>query len=151
MVLAKDGKPLHPQEFAALPEDEQASLQKILQGLEHELNEALHVTRRMEHELEEKMADLVRRVGQSVVDVAVEELQVQFSDSVPLVGYLQEVEKDILGPYYVVPIAHGGPRTRRDLSGPAAASLQKSMCSWIISRASMRLSSSNTTPRFRGY
>ncbi len=96
IVPARNGKPISAQDFAGLPEAEQAALKEVLQELEHDLNETLHQARQRDRELDEEMSQLVRRVGQAVVDLALDELKAKFADCEAIVQYLDAVRKDIL-------------------------------------------------------
>ncbi|MFQ5615302.1 MAG: Lon protease family protein [Anaerolineales bacterium] len=96
IVPAQDGQPLPPNAIASMPEEQREALSKILHDLEHDLSETLHRARKLEHETEDEMEQLVRRVAASVVDVAVGELKEQFSTCDALVGFLDDAHQDIL-------------------------------------------------------
>jgi lon-related putative ATP-dependent protease len=96
IVPGKDGQPLQPQELAQLTEEQQAAWKKTNHDLQHELNEAVHMARKLELEAQDNLEDLKRRVASSVVDVAMEELKEEFAAFEKVINYLEQLHQDIL-------------------------------------------------------
>lgn len=96
IVPAKNNKPLQQEEFESLTDEEKAAWKKTNQALQHELNEALYQTHKLEEKAADNLQDLKKRVAGSVVDVAMAELKKQFGDHKEISAYLGEVHQDIL-------------------------------------------------------
>jgi lon-related putative ATP-dependent protease len=96
IVLVKDDQPVQPPAFVALPQEEQDAWKETHHTLQHELNEVLHLARKMEIEAQNEQEDLKRRVASSVVDVALAELKEQFTSYDKVVDYLEQVHIDIV-------------------------------------------------------
>lgn len=96
IVPAENNKPLQPQEFQALPDEQKAAWRKTQQALQHDLNEAVYQAHKLEAEAEDQLEDLKKRVAGSVVDVALSGLEDQFTTNDKVSTYLAEVHKDIL-------------------------------------------------------
>jgi lon-related putative ATP-dependent protease len=96
IVPAKNNKPLEPQEFAALSDEDKTAWKKTYQALQHDLNEAVYQAHKLEAEAEDSLEDLKKRVAGSVVDVALAELEKQFTDHEEISAYLANIHKDIL-------------------------------------------------------
>ena len=96
IVPIRDGKPISPQMMAGLPDEEQEAWRKIEHELEHVLNETMYQIRMLERDSEIDVGKLVREVGQSVVDVFMEELIAEYQEYEQVVEYLTAVHDDIL-------------------------------------------------------
>jgi lon-related putative ATP-dependent protease len=96
IVPSKDGQPLQQQEFASLAEEEKATWKETYHYLQHDLNEVIYQARKMELEAQNDLEDLKRRVANSVVDVAMEELKRAFSSHEKVTAYLDQVHEDII-------------------------------------------------------
>lgn len=96
IVPARDNKPLQPQEFAALSNEEKAAWRKTQQGLQHSLNEAVYQAHKLEAETEDNLEALTKRVAGGVVEIAMAELEQNFSGYDKLSAYLSELQQDIL-------------------------------------------------------
>jgi lon-related putative ATP-dependent protease len=92
----KEGKPMSEEELKALSEEERESLRNRSNSLHAEMNEAIAKIRRMEKEFQEAERKLDQDVGQSVVGQYFEDLKEKYQDLSKVVGYLNEVEQDIL-------------------------------------------------------
>jgi lon-related putative ATP-dependent protease len=92
----KDGKPLSEEELKALTEEERENLRKRSAALHEEMNEAIRKIRRMEKEFAEAEKKLDQDVALSVVGHYIDELAEKYKDLPAVVGYLREVETDIL-------------------------------------------------------
>ena len=91
------GQPIPPEALAQLSQEEQLAWREKAHKLEHEVvEEAVREIQNMETKTKEKMRELVRDVGGSVVDRALEELKKHYADGQEVCEYLEEVHKDIL-------------------------------------------------------
>ena len=96
IVPAKNNKPLQPQEFAALSNEEKAAWRKTQQGLQHNLNEAVYQVHKLEAETEDNLEALTKRVAGGVVEIALAELEQNFGSYDKISAYLSELQQDIL-------------------------------------------------------
>lgn len=96
IVPSQEGQPLQSQDIASLSEEQQTAWKETYHDLQHALNEVVHQVRKMELEASNELEELERRVASSVVDVALDELSVQFSAYEKVVQYLDLVHTDIL-------------------------------------------------------
>lgn len=96
ILPTKDGQPLDPDAFSALSEEEQAAWQELQNKLEKELANVMYAAREIQNSAQDRMDELVQRVAASVVDVAISELQDQFSQHQGLSPYFESVREDIL-------------------------------------------------------
>ena len=92
----KEGKPLNEEELKALSEEERESLRERSNTLHAEMNEAIVKIRRMEKEFQEAEKKLEQESAHSAVGPYIEELTEKYHDLPQVIGYLREVEGDIL-------------------------------------------------------
>jgi len=97
LPISDGGQPLPPEALLQLPKEAQQELKQTIHTLEHEVvEEAVREIQTLEIETKEKMKDLVRKVGGSVVDRALAEIKKRYADEEEVCIYLDEVNKDIL-------------------------------------------------------
>ena len=96
IVPSRDGKPLQPQEFTALSEEEKAKWRETFHQMQHELNETIYQARKLEKESEDELEELKRRVASSVVDLTMVDIKQQSTDLPEMSTYLERVHKDVL-------------------------------------------------------
>jgi predicted ATP-dependent protease len=96
IIPAADGKPLTPEQFAALPQDEQDSWKKTSRALEHQLEDTLRSLRDHETKVQKKLQDLVRKVASSVVELSLEPISQLFAKSEEVLEYLEHLKTDII-------------------------------------------------------
>lgn len=96
IIPASDGKPLKPEEFAALPQEAQDSWRETSRGLEHQLEETLRRLRDHESKAQEKLQELVRKVASSVVELSLEPTSLLFAESEEVLHYLEHLKVDII-------------------------------------------------------
>jgi predicted ATP-dependent protease len=96
IIPAKDEKALSPEQFAAMPPDEQDQWREVSHELDHELEETMHRLRDFEGQARESLQDLVRKVASSVVLLALEPLKQNYQAQDEVVDYLQHVQEDII-------------------------------------------------------
>ena len=91
------GQPIPPEALAQLPKEAQVAWREKAHKLEHEVvEEAVREIQNMETQTKEKMRELVRNVGGSVIDRAFDELKKHYAAEDEVCDYLDEVHKDIL-------------------------------------------------------
>ncbi|NIM95524.1 MAG: AAA family ATPase [Anaerolineales bacterium] len=96
IIPAKEGKPLTPEQFTALPKDEKEKWRAVARDLERELENSLRRLREHEGEARNSIQDLVRKVANSVVSVAFEPIKEIHADHEELCNYLSAMEEDIV-------------------------------------------------------
>lgn len=93
----RDGKPLLPEAFDALPEEERRKFEAARRQIEEELGEALRAARALEKSAKESQGALDQKVAASVADHRIDELKAKYAAFEETVLYLDEVRRDIVG------------------------------------------------------
>jgi lon-related putative ATP-dependent protease len=96
IVPAKDGQPLPPQTVASMPQEAQQAWRETARALEGEAEDTLRQLRSQETKTQEAMRDLVRSVASGVVEQRMKALKQSYSDNEPVLGYLDEMQQDVL-------------------------------------------------------
>jgi len=96
IIPAAEGKPLTPEQFSALPKDEQEQWREVSHELEHELEDTMRQVRDLETKAQEMLSGLVRKVGSSVAKLSLEPLKQTFAELDRVSAYLLQVENDIV-------------------------------------------------------
>jgi lon-related putative ATP-dependent protease len=96
IIPAAEGKPLTPEQFAALPQEEQDAWREKSRVLEHQLEETLRSLRDHESKAQEKLQELVRKVASSVVELSLEPINQLFAKSEEVLQYLEHLKTDII-------------------------------------------------------
>ena len=92
----KDGKPLEPDAFHALPEDEQQRLRTEMERLGAEVQEFLHQLPIWTRELSRHIRELDREVTTAAVRHLTDELRARFIGQPDVIAYLDAVEADVV-------------------------------------------------------
>ncbi len=92
----KDGKPLSEEELKVLADEQREELRQKSTTLHTEMNEAIRKIRKMEKEYQEKEKKLDQDVAMYVVGHHMEELRDKYKDLPQVMGYLKDVQEDIL-------------------------------------------------------
>jgi len=92
----KDGEVIPPDELAKLPEEEQEKLQNKVTDLQKEAQRLLQKLPHWQREIKEKQKEFNREVIQYTVSPLLQDLRDTFADNVNVLGYLSDVEKDII-------------------------------------------------------
>ncbi len=93
---APQGKPLSPDEFAALPESERERLAASAGALEEEVENALRRLRQLERDARDAHEKLVSDVAAGATRQLIRELRERFAGLDALQRYLDHVEKDLV-------------------------------------------------------
>jgi lon-related putative ATP-dependent protease len=91
-----EGRPLNEQEFLALEDAVREPIRQRREALEAELKRALKEARTWEKEANRRLQTLNREVALHVVGGLIEDLQEKYQDLPEVVGYVNEVEEDIV-------------------------------------------------------
>jgi lon-related putative ATP-dependent protease len=92
----KEGKPLGEEELKALSDEDREQLRQKSTQLHTVMNEAIRKIRKMEKEYQEKEKKLDQDVALYVVGHHMEELREKYKDLPQVIGYLNDVQEDIL-------------------------------------------------------
>ena len=92
----RDGEVIAPDAFEKLPEDEQRRLQKDIEELGGMLQKAMQDMPKRIREIRARIAELDNQVTRFAVSGLIEDLVTQYSVHAEVVGYLREVERDLI-------------------------------------------------------
>jgi predicted ATP-dependent protease len=92
----RDGQPLGPDEFAALPEEQRARLKAAVEEFEEELEKLLHEIPRWRRQGREKERALKRAVTSRAVDALIDELSKDYEAHDDVQRYLALVKQDVI-------------------------------------------------------
>ncbi len=91
----KNGKPVAPEEFQALPDNERAEFERALEELQTELQESLERAPIWMQQAREKIRDLNRQTATLVAGRLLEALFTKYREMSGAVKFLKQVQKDI--------------------------------------------------------
>jgi lon-related putative ATP-dependent protease len=139
LTAARNGEGIGPEEFARLPEVEQATIRKALEGLEDELGAILARIRRSEREKRGQVADLDRTVAASVVGHLLTDVRDSFSGIAPVMAWLADLEADVIAHAgeFVAASGDGGstiPAALRSALGTDAISFRRYSVNVLVDR-----------------
>jgi len=96
LAPAPEGRPLSPEQFAALPEPVRERLAAAAEPIETRLEAALRQLRHLEREARAAHERLVRDTAAAATRALVQELRDDFAGIAPVHRYLDEVEEDLV-------------------------------------------------------
>jgi predicted ATP-dependent protease len=96
LASLRDGKTISPQEFHELPEDEQQKIKDDTEELEQQLHAALQKMPVLIGEAREKTKALNEKTARFAVEHMIETIKAKFEDLPQVVGYLENVEGDVV-------------------------------------------------------
>ncbi len=96
IVPLKDGRPLPPEAFQALPEAEREQFAAQYAELERFAGETVQQLRDNERQAQQALQDLDREVVASVVGRAADDLKARYAEHEEVAEYLEEVRSDII-------------------------------------------------------
>jgi lon-related putative ATP-dependent protease len=96
IIPAAEGKPITPEQFAALPQEEQDEWRETSKALEHQLEETLRSLRDHEGVVQEELQELVRKVASSVVELSMEPINQLFAQNEEVLEYLELLKVNII-------------------------------------------------------
>ena len=140
LAMVKGEEVLGPDDFKALPPEEQAARRTRLQSLESELELLLRHLPTWEREGREQLAALDREVIRSTAGPIVAEVRAAFADLTDVVAHLADVESDVIArAQEFVAAATGpeapGPGPLRALAVEEAASLRRYRVNLLVDHA----------------
>ncbi|MHB8156071.1 MAG: Lon protease family protein [Desulfocucumaceae bacterium] len=91
----KDGKKLSMDEYEALPRETQEEMEKKGRGMQQRLDESLSITRQMERETKQKIADLDKQIVIVAAGPLVQKIQQNYGRYPGVEEYLQGILEDI--------------------------------------------------------
>jgi lon-related putative ATP-dependent protease len=92
----QDGRPMAPEQFAALPDFVRAAIEARGQELQQEINRTVSQIRRLEKQALEALRALDQEIARFVVHPLVEEVREQFDGLERVQAYLDAVEQDLI-------------------------------------------------------
>ncbi len=96
LVPLRNGEPMDPAAYGALPEAERKSREAGRRAVEHGLEDTLRQIRELEKATADSQRALDKQVAASVVDHQIDELKAKYGAHVETAGYLDEVRGDLL-------------------------------------------------------
>jgi len=93
---ARDGEVLSPEEYEALPAEARSRLQATVEELKESLEKLLRQLPRWQRERRGRLRELQQDVVRTAVHALIEELRERFQALPDVVGYLDEVEQDVI-------------------------------------------------------
>jgi predicted ATP-dependent protease len=96
LAPARNGEVLAPDDFRRLPEADRASIRAEIEMLEGDLGDVLHQVPHWQRETRTRLRDLNREVIGAAVGHLIDELRDRFGQQPAVVGYLADVERDII-------------------------------------------------------
>ncbi|GAB3444962.1 Lon protease family protein [Insolitispirillum peregrinum] len=91
-----DGEVVSADDFANLPEEQQAEWKARMQGLQDELENALRQVPRWEREKREQVRTLNKETADAAVSHLIDDLQQDYDSASPAAAYLRAVHDDVL-------------------------------------------------------
>lgn len=92
----KGGKPIEPQEYETLPDEEKEGIRKNQEEVNTKIRETLRKIKALEKATREKVEKLNQEVATFVIEPFIEELRDDFRDVKEVPEYLNDVKADIL-------------------------------------------------------
>ena len=96
LAPVRDGEVLKPDEFKALPEEEQEARKAKMEDLQHQLEEILQQMPQWEKRQREQIKALDREVTQHTVGFLIDELKTAWKDLSDVLDYLEAVRADVV-------------------------------------------------------
>lgn len=96
LAPAPEGKVLEPPEFDKLPRDEQKRIEDTIEGLQKELQAVVEQLPWRQKLFRDRIKSLQREVLQHAIGHLLSQIKEKYKDVVPVLSYLQAMEKDIL-------------------------------------------------------
>ena len=96
IVPAQNGQPLDQETFDALTDEDKEAWRVIQNELEKGLTAVIFQARDIENSAQNRMAQLVERIGASIIDVVFDKVRGEFEQYPELLTYIDSVRGDIL-------------------------------------------------------
>ncbi len=95
-VPLKAERPMKPDEYDALPEEEKKRLSAVISTLEEKLRAIIRQRGQWQRELREAIKGLNREVGMFAVGHLIDELKEKYADAEEVSEYLNEMQEDVI-------------------------------------------------------
>ena len=92
----RNGEVVSPEDFEKLPPEEQERIEKIVAILQEQLQEIIQHIPQWRRDTRDKVKAVNRKVAMSAVGHLIEELKKNYHDLPAVLGYLDEVEQDVV-------------------------------------------------------
>ncbi|MBN2321073.1 MAG: AAA family ATPase [Acidobacteria bacterium] len=96
LVSLLDEKPITPEQYEALEEEEKKRIEKKREDLNSEIQSFLRKVRDINKDSREKVAGLRRKVGLYIVGIRIDGIKEQYAEFPKIVAYLEDVQDYIL-------------------------------------------------------
>lgn len=91
----KDGNVLEPEQFNALPEEEQERMKAEVEVLQEQLQKVLYQMPKLERDVRVRLRELNQEISGFVLSELMDDLQQKYSDLPDVLAFLQAVQEDI--------------------------------------------------------
>lgn len=95
-IPLKDDRPITPEEFEQLPEEEKRSIQERSERLQEEIRETMAASRRLEKEAAERIRQLDRQVALFAIGHLLDELRSRYEEHPKVLHFLDQVQEDLI-------------------------------------------------------
>lgn len=96
LVPLKEGKVISPEDFDKLPQEEQKSIEKVVERFHSELRSALSKIPLWKRDMRQRIKALEREFAEVTLDQLLNELLKKYSEHPDLVRYLNELREDVM-------------------------------------------------------
>ncbi|MCB0189695.1 MAG: AAA family ATPase, partial [Caldilineaceae bacterium] len=91
----KDGNVLEPEQFNALPEEEQERMKAEVEVLQEQLQKVLYQMPKLERDIRTRLRELNQEISSFVLSELMDDLQKKYSDLPDVLAFLQAVQQDV--------------------------------------------------------
>jgi lon-related putative ATP-dependent protease len=95
-VVIKDNKPMTPEEFENISEDEKENIKKRIQEMENKIADAVREIAKLDMEAHRSLSKLDEQVAGFVVEQYMHDIKEKYKDQQEVEEYLEEVRVDII-------------------------------------------------------
>ncbi|HIE29825.1 TPA: ATP-dependent protease [Candidatus Poribacteria bacterium] len=96
LVPLVEDKPMTPEQYSQLSEEDRGKIEEQGQQLQAELTNTMRAVQAIDREGREQLTELERNVAMFAVGHLIDELKQKYADSPDVTGYLDEVQKDVI-------------------------------------------------------
>jgi lon-related putative ATP-dependent protease len=96
LVPLVEDKPMTPEQYSQLSEEEKAKIEEKGQGLQMEFTNTMRAIQAIEREGRNQLTELERNIAMFAVGHLIDELREKYADFPDVTGYLNEVQKDVI-------------------------------------------------------
>ncbi len=93
---AIDGKPIGPEDFEKLTEEQKAKLHQLQEKLSETMQKTLARLRETEQTTNEELRDLDLRTGMFIIRPLIDDLKARYAGIAPIVAYIDQVQGDLI-------------------------------------------------------